>query len=1405
MTNPAHAPSLEDLLAHREWLRAIARSLVADENVVDDVEQRTWLTVLRNRRPVTSARGWLRRVVHSAAVDEHRSVSRRHAREEKSARPEALPPTEHLVVQLEAQRAVAQAVAGLPEPYRTTVLLRYIEELSVKDVAARMSVPVKTVKTRLHRALALLRDVLDREYGDRRGWCVALLPLIKTRFPITVGTATAGATLMAAKTKAIAAAVLIALLATGVVWTATAGRDAPAAPTAALETAAVPEKAARTREHAAGPNFAIAGRVRSRRDGRVVAGAHVSVEGGARGAAEVADDSAADGTFRIEGANAGTLHVSAARLHAATVAIAAPAAGSGVLQLGDVWLDGSAALLVEVLGPGDVKFAGAEVTLVRRKNSGEVATTNSYLRGMADPDFGRTALGSARSGADGVARFDAIAPGFHELVVRAAGFAAAGDTNVEVPPERDETRTTVRLTRGYGVSGRVVTATGQPAADRLVDAGAAGWDARGFVRTGADGRFVLDAVPAGNVSLRVGRTRGTNPVIAIVRVPDVSEIELRLPPMGAIAGTVTTTDGRPVADAEVGVETDCGWNEHADVLSRTDADGRWRIDEIAAGKLGRFDVRHAGLYHVGPRLEVGKLNDRRGGKETGVDARVSAGGELRLDATMAKGARLHGRVVGPDGGVAGAWVYLHMKAAKAGQEWETAVADDDGRYEFDFLPPGPAAAVPLHPAYIHPDTPKRLGTALADGTLPASLTFELPEGGDLVRDFTMVAGARVAGRVLGPSGEAVAGATVRIDAATSSSPPTAVAVTDAAGAFVIESVAGIGKSKLRVQAPGLVQANVPDVAVEPNGRVDAIEVRMAFAPRVTGRVLDVDGSPVAGARVELSMTKYDGGPSPRVFAQTDSAGAWSVAAPRVEGAFAVAVSADGGGQSRAEFALSSGGSAVDVRLPPASIVTGRVTAAGGGPIEGAVVIPRDATKGMPWYYGDPLPDGQPEVVRARSAEDGRFRVALPPGEWALIVRAAGFVDEVVTARVPSTDAVSVAMQPAATLSGKIRGDDGGPLAGAVVVLEPGPDVPNPHLTVPAYDPSRLKWGDRLLLRHTDAAGAFAFPGIPEGSYTLVVVRPAATSQGFSEVRFGPLRPSSGPVDLSVTAPISNALAGRIVDAGGGPYREARLLITVFAERTGGVNDPNARPRITQVEGSADGSFRLDGLTSPSYTFQVTVLTGLHKRTLPDGSTADAASKMQKQVFHGLRPPRTDLVLEMTEMPRLRGRLVDDAGAALAGWTVTAASVNDATAMASSGVTRDDGAFEIKDVENADYGLQPQAAGQAARRVLLPRPARGGADLGDVVATLEGRIRGRVVDKAGAAVAGAKVQIYPLPGGLLQSVTTGDDGAFEATGLDPAALYFVGVVGTSGYPARSGGSVRSEGVRPGTSDVGLVRE
>ena len=60
----------------------------------------------------------------------------------------------------ELERAVAGAVASLPEIYRVAVTLRYTEELSYEEIAAVLKLPVNTVRTHLFRAKAMLRQSL---------------------------------------------------------------------------------------------------------------------------------------------------------------------------------------------------------------------------------------------------------------------------------------------------------------------------------------------------------------------------------------------------------------------------------------------------------------------------------------------------------------------------------------------------------------------------------------------------------------------------------------------------------------------------------------------------------------------------------------------------------------------------------------------------------------------------------------------------------------------------------------------------------------------------------------------------------------------------------------------------------------------------------------------------------------------------------------------------------------------------------------------------------------------------------------------------------------------------------------------------------------------------------------------
>ena len=64
------------------------------------------------------------------------------------------------------QRTLQRLVAGLPEKWRMIVVLRYQEDLDPVEIAEVMKVPVGTVKSQLHRALAILREKLVRWKGE---------------------------------------------------------------------------------------------------------------------------------------------------------------------------------------------------------------------------------------------------------------------------------------------------------------------------------------------------------------------------------------------------------------------------------------------------------------------------------------------------------------------------------------------------------------------------------------------------------------------------------------------------------------------------------------------------------------------------------------------------------------------------------------------------------------------------------------------------------------------------------------------------------------------------------------------------------------------------------------------------------------------------------------------------------------------------------------------------------------------------------------------------------------------------------------------------------------------------------------------------------------------------------------
>lgn len=172
---PALDPA--QLLAETDWVRRLARRLVADPELAEDVAQETLLVAWRDGAGVKgSLRPWLAGVTRNLARTLGRNEGRRRAREEDAARSDEVS-FEDALAKSEGHFLLAQAVNDLPEAQRAAVVWRYVEGLPYAEVAGRLGVTPIAARKRVSRALEQLRSELDRR-SDRREWIGALAPLV---------------------------------------------------------------------------------------------------------------------------------------------------------------------------------------------------------------------------------------------------------------------------------------------------------------------------------------------------------------------------------------------------------------------------------------------------------------------------------------------------------------------------------------------------------------------------------------------------------------------------------------------------------------------------------------------------------------------------------------------------------------------------------------------------------------------------------------------------------------------------------------------------------------------------------------------------------------------------------------------------------------------------------------------------------------------------------------------------------------------------------------------------------------------------------------------------------------------------------------------------------------------------
>lgn len=219
------SPEAHALLEQVPRLRRLAQALVADAAAADDLMQDAWVAWLKSGRPAEGSTGWFAGTLRNLARQRGRGKARRVARERTAARPEADQDPTELVDRAQLHGALVQAVTELREPYRSTLLLRYLEERPPRAIAKLQGVSVNTVNTRLVRGLADLRTQLDGSRGGREGWMSALAawayPSSKSLLPI-------GALVMASSTQTAIVGTLALLTLVGGWWWLDSGSPAPA-------------------------------------------------------------------------------------------------------------------------------------------------------------------------------------------------------------------------------------------------------------------------------------------------------------------------------------------------------------------------------------------------------------------------------------------------------------------------------------------------------------------------------------------------------------------------------------------------------------------------------------------------------------------------------------------------------------------------------------------------------------------------------------------------------------------------------------------------------------------------------------------------------------------------------------------------------------------------------------------------------------------------------------------------------------------------------------------------------------------------------------------------------------------------------------------------------------------------
>ncbi|MDB4958785.1 MAG: hypothetical protein JWO36_6354 [Myxococcales bacterium] len=1024
---------LAQLTAEMAWLKRLARALIRNDEAAD-LAHDAWLVAVEHApedgRPL---RPWLGRIARNLTFMGGRARRRREARELATAvLAEPVPSPDQLVQRVEIQRLVACEVLRLAEPYRSTVLLHYFEELTCAEIARRLELPEGTIRRRLKVARDQLRARLDTKQPGSRGGLAALAPLAGVTAPHKYAASVAVGVLM--KKVVAAIALVLVLLIAALLWSGrTRGLD-KADPTVAAEHhgASTPAGSASAEGAELGlPAWLVQSGVKPRRIAGRVTFHHAPVIGATVELASFASESglvtaprrttsaAGEFDFGPQPAMEWSVRASAASKASASVEvdlrnpISTPAPDHLELELGTC----NAALFGTVRDASGGAIAKARIARAFESNSGVPGGSS-----VITDDKGTYEI-CVEVSWPGLVAVEASAFGYGSIVYTTivpgrvkADFALVPEATIIGRVVRDDTGAPVPQASVY-------VPAGQPAVVRT------SW--RGTF-TDATGHFRLDRVPPGR-HLVFARGEGmvlSRGTVVIVEAGRTStELEIRLEVGSTIRGTVID-HGKPVAGARVAPMIAEGRGTTA---AMSQEDGTFVLTEVPRGQL-RFAARP---YDVVKPTTFQVSQPEHEGVMLEVDALGTIVGHVVREKKPVPGA--HVDIRGPND-----------------RELEATRTDATGRFEARGLRAGPWT---LYASNEH------------EGSFGGPEHVQLNRGQTAEVTIDLAFSAAISGRVIDQNGEPVPGVAVWLS--NTANDDAGLAVTSIDGTFRAASMSGGGQYRPSVRRnPRSITLLKPASGTEfplvtLSGR-DSEVTGIVLAVQldrlsISGKVVDGDGAPVADTRVLAELLEH--GEQPRFFSGVQDLATTT----DVDGRFVMSDLLDGGYAIQARSPAGTEATVTDVRAGRGDVTIVLPTP---GAIDGTLVGFRDPPQVSALKNDSP---GSRSPLFATVQGTGFFMRDLSPGKYLVTARtpneAASLVVEVSSGK---TSHATLTSQGSGVVSGHVRElRTNRPIEGMTCRA-----VPRVGTAVPVIGMA----GEGV---RTDAQGAFLIPAAPAGDIAIL--------------------------------------------------------------------------------------------------------------------------------------------------------------------------------------------------------------------------------------------------------------------------------------------------------------------------------